>query len=238
MMIGNKASLMASVANAQTIPLTVKLDYFNPKRFYIYQSFDYPDRPVVYEYFADGDGVIYADNLNNKNVRLLKDSATILDELARGLPEFVLTSKLGAAPEVKVAEETPDLVVMDVLRDFRGPPMRLWVDKTTLQLTKWQETGAPTSIRLVSIHQEVQTERIRVESGYPIPDETVFKSYSGKDNKVHMQETWTLVSFKVRTDSAGMHDTKYHFKPRYSGTDETGPTPRRFDPQGGVPEKK
>jgi hypothetical protein len=115
----------------------------------------------------------------------------------------------------------------------RGGTVRLWIDKATLQVTKWEEGYAPASGVFIT-QRQVQTERISTQPGYPIPDEVVFTQFNGRD-KVGMRETWTLVKFELRTDAALMHTTKHVFKPGYHGIDETGPKPRRFDPQAKEP---
>lgn len=228
-----KLAISGPVAAGQKIQMRIKVDFFGLRRYYIAQTFIYPEGNVDYEYFANGDGMVQAVNRRGRSVRLLKEDGRILDELARGLPELILGKNLVRFNALNLVKDDPgEFLFEGSLGDAQL--IEIGVEKATFQLRRLQVGSGRDAARghLNNPVLDVEARRIRNSGSYPVPEEVVYRQFQGQ-NQLQMQETWNLVSWTDRTDSSQMHGTKYELEPRQVVTDERA-TPHRTYPSDEV----
>jgi len=220
---GKRDAMLAHVAEGQTIPMTVRIDYSNKDRYFMAHSFDYANQPVRYEYYSDGNGVIYIDNLLTHNVRMISSGkSTLLQEVAIGLPEILLHHLLEGVRSWKPGPVSPGFTLWTSAGQ-RGDA-RLWLAEGTSQIARLQVGSVPLATdppqATDHVSDDVQFKKYRTESGYTIPEEVIYKD----PVKV---ETWKLVRFTFEPPVDQMHSTQYQLRPRCVISDETGPVTKK-----------
>lgn len=209
----------------KSIPMRIKVDYIDPSHFYIHHEFRYPNGSVEYEYFADGDGVIYGVNHTIKRVRLIKAEKRILQELTRGMPQVQISEVVKNAGKISQARHG-DVYSLSGNSPRGGFVANLGAGLAVLNL-KIGILKPSANPQIIRVAEEVTVTQQNPDLNCPVPAEVVFRSFKGT-GELAMQETWRLVSWSRKATLSDLHTQKYVLRPNFHVDDETGVTVRKF----------